>query len=130
MTQYMINYVCAKTGPDSTKLSLIKGPKSKFPRRACLRTPLVCHMFCTQICTCLPNNPYNIILPPPPPPPPPAKTKRNPCKEEKLMQKKRSKERQPKCSHYLVKSVGRSMSTREQQLVKQRLEKPPYPCIW
>ena len=26
-----INYVCAKTVSDSTKLRLIKGPKSKFP---------------------------------------------------------------------------------------------------
>ena len=28
----MINYVCAKTVPDSTKLHLMKDPKSKFPR--------------------------------------------------------------------------------------------------
>ena len=26
----MVNYVCTKTVPDSTKLHLIKGPKSKF----------------------------------------------------------------------------------------------------
>ena len=26
--------------------------------------PLVCHMLCTQICACPPNNPYNLILPP------------------------------------------------------------------
>ena len=48
----MVYYVCAKTVPDSTKLCLIKGPKSTFPRRACLRTPLVCHMLCTRIHTC------------------------------------------------------------------------------
>ena len=27
----MVNYVCAKTVPDSTKVRLIKGPKLKFP---------------------------------------------------------------------------------------------------
>ena len=44
-----LNYVCMKTVPDSTKLWLIKSPKSKFPRGACPRTPLVCHIFCTRI---------------------------------------------------------------------------------
>ena len=39
----MVNYVYAKTVPDSTKVRLIKGPKLKFP----------------STCTC----------PPPPPPP-------------------------------------------------------------
>ena len=34
-----VNYVCTKTVPDSTKLWLIKGPKSNFPRGACPRTP-------------------------------------------------------------------------------------------
>ena len=52
----MVNYICVKMVPDSTKLCLKKGPKSKIPRP---RTPLVCHMLCTQIHTC----------PPPPPPP-------------------------------------------------------------
>ena len=50
----MVNYVCVKTAPDSTKLRLIKGPKSKFPQGACPRTALVCHMLCTQICACPP----------------------------------------------------------------------------
>ena len=63
----MVNYVCTKTVPDSTKLRLIKGPKSKFPRGACPRTPLVCHMLCTQICACPSSNQYNLILHPPPP---------------------------------------------------------------
>ena len=35
----MVNYVCVKTVPDSTKLRLIKGPKSKFPREASPQTP-------------------------------------------------------------------------------------------
>ena len=47
----MVNYVCVKMVPDSTKLCLKKGPKSKIPRP---RTPLVCHMLCTQIHTCPP----------------------------------------------------------------------------
>ena len=38
--------------------------KVKFSGGACPRTPLVCHMLCTQIRTCPPNNPYNLILPP------------------------------------------------------------------
>ena len=32
MTQYMVNYVCAKTVPDSIKLRLMKGPKIKIPQ--------------------------------------------------------------------------------------------------
>ena len=32
---------CAKTVPDSTKLRLIKGPKSKFLGGVCPQTPLV-----------------------------------------------------------------------------------------
>ena len=52
-----VTYVCTKTVPDSTKLWLIKGPKSNFPRGACPRTPLVCHILCTRI----------RIAPPPPP---------------------------------------------------------------
>ena len=51
-----------KTAPDSTKLCLSKGPKSKFPRGSMPRTPLVRHMLCTRICACPPNNPYNLIL--------------------------------------------------------------------
>ena len=43
----MINYVCAKTVPDSTKLHLMRGPK--FPGGACPQTPLVSHMLCTWI---------------------------------------------------------------------------------
>lgn len=35
-----VNYDCAKTVPDSTNK---KGPKSKFPRRACPWTPTVIH---------------------------------------------------------------------------------------
>ena len=61
MTESMLNYVCAKTVPDSTKLRLIKGPKSKFP--CYVPNPLVCHMLCTRICTCPPNNPNHLILP-------------------------------------------------------------------
>ena len=34
-----LNYVCAKTVIDSTKLCLINGPKSKFSGGACLQTP-------------------------------------------------------------------------------------------
>ena len=45
----MVNYISVKTVPDSTKLRQKKGPKSKIPRP---RTPLVCHMLCTQIHTC------------------------------------------------------------------------------
>ena len=37
----MVNYVCEKTVADFTKLRLIKGPKSKFPRGACPQTPLL-----------------------------------------------------------------------------------------
>ena len=51
-----------KTAPDSTKLCLSKGPKSKFPRGSMPRTSLVRHMLCTRICACSPNNPYNLIL--------------------------------------------------------------------
>ena len=39
MMQEMVYYVCAKTVQDSTKLRVIKGPKPKFPRGACFRTP-------------------------------------------------------------------------------------------
>ena len=64
----MVNYVCAKTVTDSTKLHLIKGPKTKFPGGAYPQTPLASHMLCTQICTCLPpHNLYNLTLSPPPP---------------------------------------------------------------
>ena len=59
----MVNYICAITVPDSTKLCLIKGPKSTFPGRACPQT-LVYHMLCTYICTYPPNNSDNLILPP------------------------------------------------------------------
>ena len=54
---------------DSTKLCLIKGQKTKFPGRACPRTPLVCHMLCTQIRTCPPPPPiiHTISFCPPPP---------------------------------------------------------------
>ena len=48
----MVNYVCGKTVLDSTKLCLIKGSKSKFPRGTCPRTSLVCQMLSTWICTC------------------------------------------------------------------------------
>ena len=61
----MVNCVCAKTVPHFIKVRLIKDPKSKFPRGVCPQTPLVCHMLCTWIHTCLPNNPYNFILLPP-----------------------------------------------------------------
>ena len=64
----MVSYVCVKTVPDSTKLRLIKGPKSKFPQGSMPLILLVCHMLCTQICVCPhplpPSNPYNLILPP------------------------------------------------------------------
>ena len=60
------NYVRAKTVLDFTKLHLIKGPKSKLHGGTCPQTSLVCHIFCTRIHTCPPNNPYNLILPPPP----------------------------------------------------------------
>ena len=50
----MVNYVCVKTVPDSTKLCLIKRSKIKFPGGAYPLTPLGCHMLCTQMCTCLP----------------------------------------------------------------------------
>ena len=49
--------------PDSTKLHLIKGSKSKFPGGACPRNLLVCHMLCTQIHTCPPYNPDDFIWP-------------------------------------------------------------------
>ena len=62
----MVNYVCAKTVPDSTKLCIIKGPKSKFPRGSMPRTPLVCPCFAHEYVLAPPNNPYNLILPPPP----------------------------------------------------------------
>ena len=35
----MVNYICAKTVPDSTKLRPIKGPKSKFSRGSMLPDP-------------------------------------------------------------------------------------------
>ena len=60
----MVNYVCAKTVPDFTKLHLIKGPKIKISWGACLQTPLVCHILCIRMHTPLPNNLYNLILPP------------------------------------------------------------------
>ena len=41
----MVNYACAKKVPDSTKLRLLKGQKTNFPRGACPRTPLVCPCF-------------------------------------------------------------------------------------
>ena len=50
----MVNYVCVKTVPDSTKFHLIKGPNQIFPRGACPRTHLLSHMLCTQIRICLP----------------------------------------------------------------------------
>ena len=53
----MVNYICVKMVPDSTKLCLKKGPKSKIPRP---RTPLICHMLCTQIHTCPPPPPSTI----------------------------------------------------------------------
>ena len=46
----MVNYVCAKTVPDSTKVRLIKGPKLKFP--------------------------WGVVSTCPPPPPPPPKAER------------------------------------------------------
>ena len=58
-----VKLCCAKTVSDFTKLRVIKGPKSKFPRGAYPQTPLVCHMLCTRIHTCPPNNPCNLILP-------------------------------------------------------------------
>ena len=61
----MANYACAKTVPDSTKLCLIKGHKTNFTRKCMPPIPQVCPMLCTRIHTCLPNNPYNLILPPP-----------------------------------------------------------------
>lgn len=47
------------------QIAFNKSPKSKFPGRACPRTPLVCHILCTQIHahTGPPNNQYNLILP-------------------------------------------------------------------
>ena len=60
----MVNYVCVKTVPDSTKVRLIKGPKPKFPGGECPWIPLVCHMLCTQIHTYPRNNSHNLILPP------------------------------------------------------------------
>ena len=47
----MLNYVCAKTDLDSTKLRLIKGPISKFPGP---RPLLFGYMLRTQIHTCPP----------------------------------------------------------------------------
>ena len=58
-----MNYACAKKVPDSTKLRLVKGQKTKFPQGSMPQTPLLCPMLCTQIHTCPPNNPYNLILP-------------------------------------------------------------------
>ena len=46
--------VCAKTVPDSTKLRLIKGPKSKFPRGSKPPNPPSLPHACTQICACPP----------------------------------------------------------------------------
>ena len=60
----MINFVCAKTVPDSTKLRLKKGSKSKFPRGSMPPDPPSLPHACTQICACSPKNPYNLILPP------------------------------------------------------------------
>ena len=56
--------LCKKKVPDSTKLHLIKGQKTKFPQGSIPRTPLVCHMLCTRMRTCSPNNLYNLIPPP------------------------------------------------------------------
>ena len=54
-----------KTVPDSTKLRLMKGPKSKFPGGTCPQTSLVRHMLCTQICTCPPIIHTISFCPPP-----------------------------------------------------------------
>ena len=57
----MVNYVCAKTVPDSTKL---KGPKSKFPQGSMpLDPPSLPHALHTNMS--LP--PKKSHLPPPPP---------------------------------------------------------------
>ena len=61
----MVNYVCAKTVPDSTKSCLIKSLKSKFSQGSMPPDLLVCHMLSTRICAYPSNNPYNLILPPP-----------------------------------------------------------------
>ena len=60
----MVNYVCEKTVPGSTKLCLIKCPKSKFPGGTYPQTPLVSYMLCTRIHTYPSNNPYNLIVSP------------------------------------------------------------------
>ena len=49
---------------DSTKLRLIKGPKSKFPRGSMPLDPPSLPHACTWICACHPKNPYNLILSP------------------------------------------------------------------
>jgi len=67
-----------KTAPDSTKLCLSKGPKSKFPRGSMPQTPLVRHMLCTRICACPPIQSHFAPL------------------EQKA-------ERNPGCSHYVMR---------------------------
>ena len=59
----MVNYVCAKTVPESTKLCVIKAPRSKFPKGASPPDLPSYYMLSRRICTCLPNNPYDLILP-------------------------------------------------------------------
>ena len=53
----MVNYICVKTVPDSTKLHIIKGPKSKFPQGS--MPPDLPHALYMNMC-----------LPPKPPLPP------------------------------------------------------------
>ena len=54
-----------KNSPRFHQIVSNKTSKIKISRGACPRTPPVCHMLCTWIHTCLPNNPYNLILPRP-----------------------------------------------------------------
>ena len=53
---------------NSPRFHQIASNKIKISRGAHPQTLLLCHMLCTQICTCSPNNLYNLILLPPPSP--------------------------------------------------------------
>ena len=49
---------------NSPRFHQIASNKIKISRGACPRTPLLCHMLCTRILNCPPNNSHNLILPP------------------------------------------------------------------
>ena len=59
------NLCLCKNSPRFHQIASKKRSKIKISQGNIPWTPLVCHILCTQIYTCPPNNPYNQILPPP-----------------------------------------------------------------